>query len=704
MKKGWSKKERRVLREQGAKLSPESLAKKLGRPPLEVREALESMGVQSVPALGPSKGIYPEGILFAVFLLLLAVIPLAYSPVTKDNFLLPKLLILQPISAAALCIWLLGLSIRGESRLRRNPATLYLGLLIVSLLPSFARSANLLLSFDSFIFLTTCALLWFLAGSFSLTPGRRRAVVGVIIAAACMEASYGALQYLGIDPLFRAPDIERLSVFGTFGNPNFLAGYLAACLPVALSSFLTSRRPVTLIAAGCSLALVALGILLTGTKGAMLAGAISSIFILSYTLIHGRLRRATRLNFLILGLILVLLLAALFLLSTLGKGAFDIPSTVIRSLDTRGLSVGKRILYWKSTAQMIVEHPFLGWGLGTFRLHYIDHQGGVLADPNNTPLIPLAGNPLYAHNDYLHLWAESGVFSLAFFLLLIYVILRQGIQNTAKTGTPLFLLGFMGGVISILVQSWVSFPLHRPTTSLIFWSFAALAAAEPEKGNGWLRVRVPRPLSLIFLLAALTVFAFTTSFSVRRYRADTLFARGYAAAAAKQWKNSIYYYGRGLTLYRRDGEALINRGIAYYHLGLRVNAIGSIEQGFREARDFHGHLVLADALDENNDFTAARKAYEELILLRPGDARALNNMGVCVYKRNRVDEAISLWERAVETDPLHQDSLANLVVTYHKRGDTAEARRWAEKLIAADPDEANRKKARLIIDGPSPAQ
>jgi O-antigen ligase/Flp pilus assembly protein TadD len=697
MSKKWTKKERKILRREGASASPDALARRLRRDPHEVRAALREMEITPAGETPAARGSAPERILFTLFIFLLAAVPLIYSPVTKDNFILPKFILVRTVALAALCVWLAGLAASGEARLRRSPALVVLCLFVLALLPSLLASTNKALSLDELNILLTCILLWFLASSFTADARRLTFATGVIVTVACLEAAYGALQYFGVDPLYHAPDIARLKVFGSLGNPNFLSAYLAACLPLSLTAFMASRRPATAALLLCAVALLAAGILLTGTKGGMLAGAASSLFVIVACVLRRHSLARYRRNVMFLIAAVAVLAAGVALLSFSGRGAFHLPSTLIQSLDARGLSVGKRLLYWKTAFEMIRARPLSGWGLGALRLHYLDHQGSVLARPGSESYIPLAANPIHAHNDYLQLWAEAGLGAVIVFMALVSVISRAGLRKVRSPSETVHAVGFMGGFIAILIDALVDFPLHRPTTAMLFWSFGALIAAAPAEGDGWTTVRLPRAVAAALLAAAIGLFCFSARSSLLRYRADTFFAKGYAAVKAEKWEPAARFYERGLVLYPDEGESQLNLGVAYYKLGQWDEAIRAIERGFFEVRDLNSYVTLADAYDEKGNYAKALPLYRRAIFLNPANTQAMNNLGVCLSKAGRTEEALAQWEKAAATAGGNEDSMTNLAVTYYKLGNRDEARAWAERLLASDAGEANKAKARLIL-------
>ena len=69
------------------------------------------------------------------------------------------------------------------------------------------------------------------------------------------------------------------------------------------------------------------------------------------------------------------------------------------------------------------------------------------------------------------------------------------------------------------------------------------------------------------------------------------------------------------------------------------------------------------------------------------DAKAVYKQGFGHFVKNEVDEAISLYEKALEMDPALAIAWNGLSMALAKRGDLDEAVEAAEKLVALEPDD-----------------
>jgi tetratricopeptide (TPR) repeat protein len=87
------------------------------------------------------------------------------------------------------------------------------------------------------------------------------------------------------------------------------------------------------------------------------------------------------------------------------------------------------------------------------------------------------------------------------------------------------------------------------------------------------------------------------------------------------------------------------------------------------------HLLLAQALAEEDRYPEAVAHAREAVRLEPGNARAHKNLGFMLYRMGLLDEAIAALEEAVRIDPGYSEAHGNLGIAYGRKGLAAEAMR-----------------------------
>ena len=185
--------------------------------------------------------------------------------------------------------------------------------------------------------------------------------------------------------------------------------------------------------------LVFTALLLTKSPNAFL-----SLFwvLIIYFGIQGKLKKAN-----------ILLLAGLFLLI--------IAVIIGRSLTPQGhlhpvFSAMMRLNYWQESLAIINAHPFAGVGLGNFNLQ----------------------NSRYAHNTYLQIWAEMGLFGLFSLAWIIATAFKICFKNLAQSLDKRQIAGLLAASAVFLVHNFLDFTFFLPEISLIWWVILGLAIAK----------------------------------------------------------------------------------------------------------------------------------------------------------------------------------------------------------------------------------
>lgn len=125
-----------------------------------------------------------------------------------------------------------------------------------------------------------------------------------------------------------------------------------------------------------------------------------------------------------------------------------------------------RFRIWLGAWKMVNEHPFFGIGVGTFMANFSKY-------------LPSA-NIAYAHNCYLQIWAETGVFSLISFVLFISSFIYLGIKKFI-TSSDLLLLGLLAGAAGFLVHSFFDTNLYSLRLAVLFWVWVGLIVRRIQK-------------------------------------------------------------------------------------------------------------------------------------------------------------------------------------------------------------------------------
>ncbi len=215
-----------------------------------------------------------------------------------------------------------------------------------------------------------------------------RWLVVALLVAGSAEALLGIYQFVRqVGPEAFVLMGRFMRAHGTFQQPNPYAGYLGYLLPVAASLTLgaiahwwrdrTTRQAVAAGLYGLVAGLLALGILMSWSRGAWLGAAASALVVVGF-----RNRRTA-----LLSLFAVLLLGLLISVSgvealpgSIGArlndlgGYFSGPDPARTEITDANFSVLERLAHWRAGWQMFEAHPWLGVGLGNYAVTYSEYQ------------------------------------------------------------------------------------------------------------------------------------------------------------------------------------------------------------------------------------------------------------------------------------------------------------------------------------------
>ncbi|SEJ33555.1 O-Antigen ligase [Propionispira arboris] len=241
----------------------------------------------------------------------------------------------------------------------------------------------------------------------------------------------------------------KTRVFSTWENPNILAGYLVVIMSIVFGLFckLADKKQRGILTAFFCLLGICLG--LTYARGACLTLA---LVIAGYGILQNRKILA---GFIVLTIMLLAFDTALSerLLSVFTK------------VDT---SSEMRFALWESTMAMILDHPLLGIGWGSYWMVYPEYDFYI-----NNPAVRI----VHAHNLYLNFAAEIGLAGFMSFMVCMLGHMSLALSNTHLRESK-FLNGLLLGcglaIVSILLNGFTDYVLFNIESSMLFWFLCAL--------------------------------------------------------------------------------------------------------------------------------------------------------------------------------------------------------------------------------------
>lgn len=367
-------------------------------------------------------------------------LPLLWWGGLDDPFFTPKIWLLAVLDAALL--WVCLRRGRGTLDFERASAWPWLAWIAAAALAAiFGRYVSLE---GLLLVLLPLPLAWALHEGI-LPAGR---IARALLWGSAAESAIAVLQYGGLDPLglFWQPDLEgspRMRVYGTLGNPNFVAAWLCATLPLYWEAL---RRPPRRLLWGAALVLHLAGIVATGSR----------VFLVAFPAMAAALLFADRrrAKWLLVG---VPVAAALVWLS---------PARPLReTIEGRMYLAGVAASRWR-------EIPPTGFGPGAFRMQFVPWQVERLRERGpDYEGRRFAGPVDHAHNDFVELLVEYGPAGLGAFLFLSgWLLWRAWPLGPAAAAVPAF-----------LAIAMVDFPLHRAAEGALYWLLIGMCRRAPPE-------------------------------------------------------------------------------------------------------------------------------------------------------------------------------------------------------------------------------
>lgn len=275
--------------------------------------------------------------------------------------------------------------------------------------------------------------------TFLANPRYTRDALRIFFAIAVLMVIDGIFQQLaGID-FIRLVEFPRDGISATFKNRNDFAAYLVPIF-FLLIAFLLNRDVHKMVRRlhFVLLFLILLCLILTFSRGAWV-GFFLGLFL--FTLLLRKKKIMTT---------FVCIVATFILVPPLRSRLFSSNDAF-------------RFTIWRVASSIIRENPFLGKGVGTFMDYFSKYHTRM--------------SPQYAHNCFLQIWAETGIFSLMSFLVFNIYLLFISIQKFKKN-KDFVLLGLVIGMFGFLVHSFLDTQLYSLQLRTLYWVWMGMIAAK----------------------------------------------------------------------------------------------------------------------------------------------------------------------------------------------------------------------------------
>ncbi len=652
-----------------------------------------------------------QQLIFFVFWSYLFLLPLLFLPYNSELFEFNKTLLTYLAATIILALWLLRSLCRGRFFWRPTPFAPWLLLFLLSQTISTIFSIHPYTSFWGYysrfhqgLLSTISYLVLYWGLTSNLDQKASRSLLKAIIAGATVSALWGFAEHFGIDKNYWLQDVQN-RVFSTFGQPNWLAAYLAAVF------FLLLALPQTRRWRRWSLYLLFFSVIYFTKSRSGILGLSGGLFLL--LLYQLKLWRQQSLKergqhllknqaflFLLLSLGLILFNRHLFAFLPLGKNSAP-PKPPPHYLITPSSKI--REIVWQGAIKLWRRYPLFGSGNETFAYSYYWVR-------------PVAHNLtsewdfLYnkAHNEYLNWAANNGTVGLVSYLLFPLAFLFWAAKVTSPPQTEIIYLAAALG--SILISNFFGFSVTA--VAVLFYLFPALAfllsqpATLPASFPDKCKLGFTRKIGAFFVIIA----AFWLGSQIANYwRADYFYARSgkdsqqqnylralkdAQKAVALRPHQAIYWGQLGNSLAslaflshqaspsnRRQWQLLSQNAVAANRQALRLNPF-HLNLYKEVARNYY---LLA--LVNPSYFRQVIAVLKQASQLAPTDAKIYYNLGQIYHQQKKEKEALRYLKKAVQLKTNYEAARWQLAQIYHQQKKDRLARQELEFILKyLDPE------------------
>ncbi len=269
--------------------------------------------------------------------------------------------------------------------------------------------------------------------------------------------------YYDLSEVYPKEGLRVIAIKGFAGNKNITAASIAFKIPFAIFLFLNSKKTIFKFLIFIILTAAILAISLIEARAAILSSIIVFVLLISFFIYKSIFENVKfrQISTKILSVCIPYLMAFLInvIITNLANDKYRkvaITETIGKISFTKESSNG-RFGYWSDAFEYIKENPIFASGLGNWKIESIDkgkeHISGYTV-------------PYHAHNDFVHVFAETGIFGgvayLSLFVLITIYILKILKKGFDRNNIELKEFTLILPLIVYGIDAALNFPVARP--------------------------------------------------------------------------------------------------------------------------------------------------------------------------------------------------------------------------------------------------
>lgn len=712
----------------------------------------------------------PDKIIEYSFYVLFFLVPLVLTPINYELFEYNKMMLTYAISIIITGAWIIKIIRNRRLEITKTPLDIPIALFLISQIVSAVFSIDKYVSIWGYysrfngglVSVFTYILLYY-----SFVTNFPREKIGklfkFILSSAVLVSVYAVLEHLGIDKNIWVQDVQN-RVFSTLGQPNWLAAYLDVLIPIMLSVVLLNflshdsatqdKSPFFVILAYSIIVILFASLLFTKSRSGMIALGICDLvfWLISFIKFSKNIfRPLIILNSLFL--ILVFLFGSPFneingltlpeitknKSAPVSKSAQpEVPagSSVIEVGVTDSGNIRK--IVWKGAIDIFKHYPLFGSGVETFAFSYYMFRP---AEHNMTSEWDFLYNK--AHNEYLNYAANTGIFGIGSYLLIIILFiywflrsikypLRPRIEASKESSikyeknniildTKYFLLntGLFIGWLTILITNFFGFSVV--IIQLFFFLIPAISfLLFIEYKPGYILSFKQR--DTVITTGFQKILAISVSLAVcyllfviyHMWLADVYYAQGYHEVRDQESAKAYTNLRRAIELNSNVPLYFDELSFPTAELAVALSSSSETTASSELAKTAIMASEMATSLSPNNVnfwktktrvyyalatisdkyFQDAYYALQKAKGLSPTDPKIRYNLAILADKQGKRDEAISEFHEVTRLKPDYRDAYLALAYLYQNLKQYDKARENLNFILEKlNPNDEESKKA-----------
>ena len=509
----------------------------------------------------------------------------------------------------------------------------------------------------------------------------------------------------------------------TLGHPNLLGGYLICILPLTVALLVYSVGSLKKSIYALSVLVQTACLFLTLSRSAIIC--LFSAFIFFVILYRRQDRKKLSVNFnkkttavIFMAITVVLVFIVTLMPHILPQSELSRLTTVLEPSYNNTIYI--RWLEWKGAIRIVKQNPIFGHGLGTFSIFFPSVQ------PDEFSKISVVINNFlrHAHNEYLEIWCEIGIFGILLFVSIQLTALFSGIRLLKYykyNRSFILILGILTGLISISLHMLFSVSYRFVVLPLIFWAYLGMINGltmltigkikELKLTNTKLFLLIPIFLFICFFLAFSNVRAISnvmaekqfsagmlknksenyeealdhlrTAISYNESKSEIYYLKGAIEIRLKRWSDALKTYHILQKIHPNFFHANYNISLCYLNLGDLDNCIFfGVNQLKINPYFINQYFLLGKAFYLKNNFDEAERYFKAYLNNKPIETSSREYLAKIYISRRDWDEAINQYQIILQADPSDATAILKIAELFLKSGNFEKACNSMRGIIA----------------------